>query len=298
MIQLNKMFWTISKLLAVNITLLLSFNLFAKAPALQGLTTISEKAPKELELLTMHLVKYVKTSQDVDKVIGYCNLINQDLQKTPKKNVFFMLKSEVYRGILRNQFLKKENTIQVSNSILLSIEQKLNKYDIVYSDFSKWIITSILEDISTFRKDGFIDQYQRINRSDFEQQKRYNKLKKTLSYISPWIEKIEKLTPESFNNLVKDVGIDILWYISSRTYYFGTFSSKYKQSINSNIFNIPKIQNNAPNQTTPNTMDAEFKKRTNDTIEILEKIEVDDMSPASNQIDQIDTEKKNTWYPK
>lgn len=298
MIQRSKMFWK-NKTLTLML-FLFTTTAFTKDLPLKDLVVISDKAPIELKLMTQHLAKYTTDREDIFKVISYCNLINKDLKTSSKKNVFFMLKAEIYRGILRNQYLQFDNKLQVSSSLLNSIEQKLDKYDIVYSDFSKWIIKSILADLQPYIADNFIDQYQGISRLDIKKQEMVTRLKKVLSYITTWLEKIEKLTPENFNELVKNISMDTLHHISSRTYYFNTFSKIYKQTQETDTFKVPKVKleitsNEVAKDKDLNESREQAKK---DAKKIIEKIDADDMSGASEEIDKLESSTKSSWSPK
>lgn len=290
MILQNKINWAKSNLILL---FLLCFSVSANESLLQELTTISQEAPTELTWLTQHLAKHLHSDEQATKVIGYCNLINKDLKNTKMKHVFFMLKSEIYRGLLRNQYLKKENKLQVTSSLMSSIFQKIQKNDIVYSEFSQWIMKAIYSDLEPYLKDKFIDSYQSVDRNDFKLMEKVKKLEKILSYTSSWLEKMEKLSPESFNELVTQMAIDILWSISSKTYYFSNFSNKYKQIADTYIFKIPTTKKVATPIISNQQSEVESAK------ELIKGISADDLSSASSEIDQLNTDiEKNTWQPK
>ena len=315
----SKMLWKVNKTIAMNLKVIISTILFlsfttqqiwASSSTLEKLTVISEDAPLELKLMTQHLANHAHNEQEITDIIGYANLINTDLKKSSKENIMFMLKSEIYRGILNNQYMKRENGLQISSSFILSIEQKLKANSIVYSEFAQWLANALLADLAEFRTNGLIDSYQNINRTDFQKQQRASKLKKILSYISPWLATFEKLSPEEFNQFCTQVGIDILRNIAARTYYFGVFANSYQHKEEKVIFHIPEIsfkETITPTLTGPQTKVEEKEQRKQEAKNLVQKLnptgEIEGISEKiSDELDKIqpaqEIDPNSTWIPK
>lgn len=275
--------------------------------ALNTLTVISDKAPLELKLLTSHLAKHTTSKKDIINVVGYCKLINEDLKSSAKVNVMFMLKSEIYRGILNNQYLKRDNGFQISSTFLNSINQKLQKNKEEYSDFSLWLGNALLSDLLPYQKSGLIDRYQSIDRTDFSNKEKANKIKKILSFTGPWLGSFEKLSPKKFNQLCTSVAIDVLRNISSRTYYFGVFANKYLQQEEQLIFDIPKVKILTDNQTSSDVnsvssgIDQQVKRK-EEAKKLMDSITPSDSPESiSKEIDKIlpnkNSDPNSTWVP-
>jgi hypothetical protein len=285
------------------------YQVLAKTEGLKKLTVISDFAPIELKMLTNHLAQHAKRYEEITNIIGYCNLINEDLKTSSKENIMFMLKSEVYRGILSNQYLKKENRLQISSTFLSILEQKIKKNKAVYSNFAQWLSDALMSDLANFRQDNFIDKYQSLARTDFKEQQKAKKLKKILTYISPWLEALDKHTPEEFNQLCTKVGIDVLRNIASRTYYFGVFANQYQQQKEKMIFNIPNINLVAPEKVPTSSDEDPREQQKQDAKKLMESLEAKDddeieniSNQISNEIEKIKPKKaadpNSTWVPK
>jgi hypothetical protein len=294
-----KMLWKVSSILLLSLLMLLpGFSIAAEADVvkkpLTGLDVNSQRAPYELKLLIDHLVKQATKRQEIIDILGYCELINNDLKTSPGQNIQFMLKTEIYRGVLTNQYMKKDARLQISSTFVNSVHEKVKKFSVVYTDFSRWIAIALLQDLAPYRRDNFIDKYQSISRTEFEQKKRANRLKKILSYVTPWFELLEKLSPEDFNKFTKKIAIDTLRNISARTYYFKEFSQIYQQEKENFIFTIPEVklppkeEVQVESETEEDLEEAAAKARAQ-AEELMKSMvdEEDDMSNASEAIDKI-----------
>lgn len=276
-----------------------------KISPLNELSASETRTPYVMQLMIKHLSKYTTSSQKIEKTIGYCKLINKDLSKTPLANIIFLLKSEVHRGILESQYLSRKNMIQINESFLKGIEKKLSQFNLVYSEFSQWIIDSILKELSPYRKDQFILRYQSLGRTDFQGKKRAEKLMKSLSYVSAWLEIFDKYTPQKFNKLVNKVGIDILKQLSNKSYYFQKHSFGSAKKDLGDIFIVPNIDTtitSSENSTVPEKSLSEEQQAAKEKAQnTVENLKVDDMSATSKLIDKLPlngSKTKRPWTPK
>jgi len=271
---------------------------FAAGTPLKKLAVASKKTPYELELITKHISASKLNKEQIERVLASTSLINKDLQKVDKYNLMFLIKSEIYKGIFNNQYLKKDNRLQISSTVISSTNHKLKKHSIIYSDFSKWIIKAVLSDLAPYEAGNFINRYQNISRSNAKELLKAKKLLKVLNYISPWLNAFNNLQPEQFNQLGTDLSIDLLEQISKKSYYFLTFASQFEKVQNELIFFIPDYNFNAPPSDLDHLQEEEDNQslkeqaavRKQEAKKSIESIQVDDLSGLSNEIDKLPVE--------
>ncbi len=143
----------------------LAFNVYAQEEQKHPLTdymVVSEQLPTEFNLMIQHLKQSKLTQEELERLILSSELINKELANTPGPNIMFLFKSEIYKGILNNQYMKQNSLLQASTSILESTKHKLEKNKVSYTDFSKWIIQSIINDFNPFLEKNFINQLDKL----------------------------------------------------------------------------------------------------------------------------------------
>lgn len=258
---------------------------------LDNYTILSEAVPTEFKLMINHLKQSELDFESLQRISAASSLINEELSTTPSTNIMFLFKSEIYKGILNNQYMKKTSLLQASTSILQSTKHKLQKHSIAYSAFAKWLIESIIKDFNPYLAKNFINQYQNVKRSNSANMLKARRLQKTMKYLAPWLNAIDKNTPEDFNKLLTKIIIDTIERISKKTYYFKTFSSKLEPESSENIFIVPKIKElesiNTSEPIVGKTLKEESKQRKKEAEDAIKSINTDDLSGASSEIDNI-----------
>ncbi|MEX1099307.1 MAG: hypothetical protein WEB87_02705 [Bacteriovoracaceae bacterium] len=274
--------WT---LLSSSLALCQSTTLNKSAP-LEGFKVKQANFSHELELLAAHL-EGSKLSQDLaQEVVGAAALINADLKKTPKSNALFLIKSEIYKGLLDNQRLSYSDKALMREALVKGVEQKLKKNKIVYTPFATWIVSSVLSELSAYRGDGFLDRYQTISRNDLKEKAKALQLEKLVKYLSPWIIAFNEKTPQEFNHLVALVSVDLLKRISKKTFYFKEYSSSHSEASFDELFAIPdlKIGNKARIPMPESSLGAQSQKKVEEVREVLDTLNKDDLENPSEAI--------------
>jgi len=256
---------------------------------LEKFAIVSDAIPYEIELMVNHLKKQELTHEQLEVFITRSRQINNDLKSISKKDLMFLLKSETYKGILTNQYLNLKNKLQVSSNLYTTAKQKLKTHNLIYSNFSTWIMEALLNDLSPFTADNFINKYQSVKRSDTKGLIRARKLLKIIKYNAPMLESFLTLTPERFNKLSTDIIIDIFDRISKKSYYFLTYQGKLSKVDENILFSIPEIDLSVKEKELINdkTLDEESQDRVIEANKDIESIEADDMSGVSEKIDNI-----------
>lgn len=263
---------------------------------LEKYTVLSDSLPTEFVLMINHLKKSSLTQDDLQRIIAASKLINSELANTPKPNIMFLFKSEIYKGILNNQYMKQKSLLQASTGLLESVKHKLNKHKIVYTDFSKWMINAIIKDFDPYLEKNFINQYQNIKRTNSTGLMKAKRLTKIMKYLSPWFNAIDKNTPEEFNKLNTQVIIDTLERISKKTYYFKTFTGPLQPNEAQALLVIPEVKTKNETQEVPDEKSLKdlSSERKEEAKKAVENLGEEDLSGASEAIDEIDPEESET----
>jgi hypothetical protein len=262
-----------------------------------------DSVSEELRIIVDHL-NYNEVSKDhAREVLAACELINNDTINMDSINLLFLIKSEIYKGLLNNQHLSYEDSVQISEVIVKSIEYKFKKHEVSYSPFAKWIFNSIIEDLKPYRANDFLNRYQTVSRTNMKEMSMALGLQKALKYISPWIIAIESQTPESFNNTLTLISIDILKLISRKTYFFKEFSFRFSQKQREAIFEIPKLalKPDVPIELPDSSLQkkkAQTKKTAKEAMKVLENTtETNGQKEAIDQLLNDETKQKKEWTP-
>lgn len=254
-------------------------------------TVVSDQLPTEFNLMIEHLKKSKLTQAELERIIAASELINKELATTPGPNIMFLFKSEIYKGILNNQYMKQNSLLQASTSILESTKHKLEKNKVSYTNFSKWIIQSIIKDFDPFLEKNFINQYQNIKRSNSAGMLLAKRLQKIMKYLAPWLNAIDKHVPEDFNKLCTKIIIDTIERISKKTYYFKTFTGDLEPDSEKELIAIPAIKVKSTvtsKETDDKSLKDEAKERKKDAEADVQDLDSDDLSGASEEIDKLD----------
>jgi hypothetical protein len=270
---------------------------------LSGLSLI-DTVSEELRIIVQHLNYSDISKEQAQEVITACELINNDTTHMDSINLLFLIKSEIYKGLLNNQYLSYGDSIQISEVIVKSIEEKFKKFKISYSPFAQWIFNSIIEDLKPYREDNFLNRYQTVSRTNMKEMSKSLNLQKALKYISPWIIALESQTPEMFNNTLTSISIDIFKLISRKTYFFKEFSYKFSERQRDGIFQIPKLDMGL--EAKPEIPDSSLQKKKEETKEaakeamkVLENTK--ETTGQKEAIDQLLNDKskdQQEWTPK
>src|SRR3989338_8851221 len=173
----------------------------------------SDKNAYEIELLIEHLKREVKDSSTSQTIIDYLGVLNQDLLKAKRQDALFLLKAELYRSIL-NYDLHQGSSLLINELFLRSVEDKLKKHKLSYSDFIQWLISAMISDVRPFMKK---------NLTSNEAQIEARELNKILKFVGPWLITFDKLPAENFIELVTKAGVNTLKMLTNKTYFYSIF---------------------------------------------------------------------------
>lgn len=284
--------------------LLLYFSAGAKQRLMEGFKVKKAGFSRELELIAGQLAADEDLSFELAKqAASSARLVNNDLQKVPVPNALFLVKSEIYKGLLNNPLLPRNEEVFLSESLLKSVEKKLEKNKLIYSDFAEWTIRSVLSELEPYRQNKFLDRRQTLAGNDPEQRAKALQLEKTASYLTPWIRAFNENSPEQFNRLASEVAAALLKRLASKTYYFKNFAPEAAQTSKEElgeVFSVPTISR--PNETQAPLPPADVKKESAQAKEegkkVLQKLEKQDLENPSPAIDRLLEKEEKNWTPK
>jgi len=276
--------------------LLLNFLLFFSSQALcfdKDFKIESDRVPTEFALLFESLKFEIKTEKEKFRMVALIQDIGENLGILEKEHIFFLLKSEVIKNLLEFKF-EKVRQFDVTTLLIERIEQDFAKKEKYLNSFSKWIWRSIIAELNFRKKSGFIGNNS-FNTAQFQGSKRAEAIRfeRYLKYIMPWIDKMDSLSANQFNQFSKEVSWLILERINDRSIFFKRYASTLVTDTKVRLFNIPqklldihpedfkKIQTEESSE--PDLKEKSIKAK-NDAETTIEKINVDDMSPIADEV--------------
>lgn len=265
---------------------------------LKGLKVLDAKAPSELKLLVEHIQARVQDSAIALEAINYARIINEDLASQDATLSLYLIKTEIYRNILKSVHLEQKSKIEVNSSLIKSVENRIQKAD--YSSFSKWLIGSILDDLNYYNSNGLLDNRDKIARFNAKDNLLVLELEKKLKFLGPWLETIEKVPTSKFEEIMTKTALSTLKSIATKSFYYGNFAATHAPQDKSNIFELPNVEidKSSTTPTSPTSVKEQAQMNKTRAQETVKGINPEDLSEASKEIDKITVPKKENWVPK
>jgi len=261
--------------------------------------TINERVPFEFVLMFDSLKGEITNPSEKILMVGLCKDLDNNLGFLPKEHIFMLMKNEVIKNVLEYKF-SKIRQFEMTTLLLDKLEADFKKKQKDLNRFSQWIWRSILAELNHRKSLGLITTKAFSSRS-FDGQKLTEALRfeKYLRYLLPWVDKMEGLTTEDFNELSKEVSWVILERLNERSLLYKKFATTAESDTKITLFNIPqklidlspdaikKMQDDQPVETLQDKSRIE-KIKAQDTVN---EIAPDDLSPLSDDVNK-ELEKK------
>lgn len=284
------------------ILLIISFNVWSFD---KDFTVINDRVPHEFSLMFNSMKVEIKTPSDKLRMIALSKDLNDNLGFLQKEHIFMLMKTEVIKSALEYKF-SKVRQFDMNTLLITRLEEDFKGKKAYLNSFSKWIWQSIIAELNHRKKMGLITTAS-FNPSVFEGQKRTEAMRfqRYLSYLYPWIDKMDSLDAASFNKLAMDVSWSVMERINERSILFKRYASTATGNTQTVIINIPqKLLELHPedikkmqNDTMPLTLSEQSKKEKTEATESMEKVTPLDMSTMSDDLAK-ELEKKTTPPPK
>ena len=205
--------------------LLLIICLFLPLASRSATTTFvpKDELPVEFSYLVESLQLYPlqdKEREDLSKVIKELdNLFSQ----MSKEEVFFILKSELYKELLNKPRLTGQTQLydkKILRKFMDLIDTKIDNYH----QFAKWIIFATYSDLKQIFDSPYFNTFIVEKRGIGFNNPNAAKIGKKFDLVLPWYEDIINQNPEEFHEMLKPVMLNFLKKIHKKLEILLTFS--------------------------------------------------------------------------
>jgi hypothetical protein len=252
-------------------------------------TAVSERVPLEFGLLFESLKLEVKSPSDKLKMVALCKDLNTNLGSLKKEQIYFLMKSEVIKNTMEYKFAKTRQ-FDVTTLLIKRLDEGYAKKSKYMNKFSLWIWRSILAELKIRQKTGIITEQSFSARTfDGARLKEALRFEKYLTYLNPWIDRMDSYTAPEFNQLSKEVSWVILRRLNERSILFKRFAASAISDTQVTLFNIPqRLLDLKPSQIKNIENDAPLSYQEQSEVEkasatkTVEKVTPEDMSTISD----------------
>lgn len=254
--------------------------------------TVNDRVPLEFNHLFESMKLMIKTPSEKIQMVGICKDLDENLGFLQKEHIFLLLKSEVIKNVLEYKF-QKVRSFDVTTFLITRLEEDFAKKRTLLTPFSQWVWRSILAELNHRKNLGLITT-KSFQAESFVDSKRVEaqRFARYLSYLLPWIDRMDSLTASQFNDLTKQVSWVILRRLNERSLLFKRFASTATGDTKITIFNIPgKLLELHPqdikrmrSDEIPLNLKEESLKSRNEASKHVQDATPDDLSPLSDEL--------------
>jgi hypothetical protein len=178
---------------------------------------IHTQTPLEFQILFESLKVRLKDPAQQSRLKALCQGINTGLGSLTDYQMMFLLKSEVSKTFL--EWSKSSRPLSVTDLTVKRLENIYQKNQLFYTDFSHWFIEALLSDL-----------------------KNKNQLSTSLPFMSFWVEQLDTLSPQDFNQLTTEASWKVLERLRMKSQFTKKFVTSATKPTLTVIFNIPEAQ--------------------------------------------------------
>ncbi len=268
--------------------------------------TVNDRVPLEFNYLFDSLKLMIKTPSEKIRMVGLCQDIDTNLGFLAKEHIFLLMKSEVIKDVLEHRFTTVRQ-FDISTLMIDRLENQLVTKQKYLTPFSLWIWRSMMAELRHRRDMGLITNKPfTIASFEGEKRKEAERFRRYIDYLLPWIDKMDALDADQFNQLSKEVSWIILRRLNDRSILLKRYSSTATGDTKITIFNIPdRLTNLHPedikrmqkNDEEPMTLKEEGMLEKDQAATEVEAITPTDMSTVSDDVAK-ELEKKQVPVPK
>lgn len=254
--------------------------------------TVNDRVPLEFNYLFDSMKIGMKTPSDKMKLVGICKELDENLGFIQKEHIFLLMKSEVIKNVLEYKH-KKVRSFDVTTFLISRLEEDFGKKQNLLTPFAQWIYRSTIAELRYRESMGLITA-RSFSPNNFDGAKRVEaqRFARYLTYLLPWIDKMDSLSASDFNELTKEVSWVILRRLNQRSILFKRFASTATSDTKVTIFNIPgkllelhpedikRAQSNEPALT----LKEESEKAKTEATKQIQNVSPDDLSPLSDEL--------------
>lgn len=253
---------------------------------------LSDRVPHEFSMLFDSLKIEIKTPSEKLRMVALCKDLNDNLGFLKKEHIFVLMKTEIIKSTLEYKF-SKVRQFDMNNLLVTRLENDYNSKKQYLNGFSRWIWQSILAELHHRQKMGLITSMS-FDAGRFEGAKKQEALRfqRYLTYLFPWIDKMDSLDAAGFNKLSKTVSWSVLERINARSVLFKRYASTATGDTQTVVINIPqKLINlhpedikNMQNDQMPLSLSDQSKIEKAEATKEIDKVTPLDMSTMSDDL--------------
>lgn len=199
--------------------------------------------------------------------------LNDNFKKLDNSSKGDLLEIAITNKLLLNSQVKTGIT-NLTTSIIKKAQEKLKDNSDILTDFSKEVISKIIDDYLPYFEGGFLNRYESFSRNNQKELNKYLSLKSKLKFTSKWIHIFLNSSGEDFNQLCSNVIKEAFELSIDESYYIGSFT-KIEPS-NTSSFSLTQIQKDPPKKSSEQTLKSAVKGIDEDLLEA-----------ASEEIDKL-----------
>lgn len=189
-------------------------------------TEYTNNVPTEFKLIIDTLTKSYMSKEEYDKNKVLFDTLNADLKLVSKASSYAILKTEIYKEILRAEKKAKLDYVMINNIKLVKFEERILINLDSYNPFAKWLVNSLFNDFYTTVKNRYFATLKFRFKSKQELTSRELLVhKKKLEILYPWYQLIMNTEPEEFNLKVESILPELIHSISDYVNYYALYTS-------------------------------------------------------------------------
>jgi hypothetical protein len=270
--------------------ILLLFTIFSAFGFDKDFKLEDDRAPLEFVMMFDSLKLELKTPKEKAMMAGICQELGENLGSLEKEHIFLLMKSQVIKDVLEYKF-SKVRQFDVTIFLLERLEKNFLDKERFLNPFSQWIWKSVIAELNNRKNLGMISN-KSFSPNSFDGPKRQEALRfeRYLSYLLPWIDRMDSLTAPQFNELTKEVSWNILRHLNERSLLFKRYAPSSSGEGKTSLFNIPqRLLNLSPQKFKDDTPEEKTLKEQSELEKTqardqMERISPDDMSPLSDDL--------------
>ena len=136
--------------------------------------------------------------------------IDQMLSELTKEEVYFLLKSEIYKGLLEQPKLKNQYSYY-NPDILKPLNQIIEVRIEDYHKFAQWLMYAVYSDLRQTFDSPFYNTFAVKKKTGLRiRNKNIIMMQRKFDFVLPWYEEIINSTPEEFHEGLKDTMFNLL----------------------------------------------------------------------------------------
>jgi len=204
--------------------------------------------PAEFSYLVESIQLYPLEPKEREELGKKLREIDQMLAQMTKEEVYFLLKSEIYKGLLNRPKLKNPNNyynpeiLKPLNSI---IEVRVDDYH----KFAQWLLFAVYSDLRQIFDSPFYNTFAVKKKTGLPlKNKNVIMMQKKFDFILPWYEEVINSTPEEFHEALKENMFQLLASIEMKIKDLLKYSRFEKFKLDPNIQTLTFFTTKSPEE--------------------------------------------------